>query len=716
MALLGLTTVLYCFLYGDFKLRREVALIPLFAIVAFIGTMLYSKEYRDWFSLILLSISFIIFIYAFKVINNKFIILNIITISFFFFSLYFIYYFRRSFIHLNLSTRLGPPFDNQNGVAAFAVVGFSVPLYLVLNYQKKIRFVYILPALSSLLVGFATGSRTFLIIAFVFIVIFLYFKFLKHKFIYLGVVAVVIAIGLVLINLPFMYAIRDRFIAALKTLVGIAEKTDTATLERVVYIDYGFYLGGKNLIFGYGVGGFSIFSGVGTYAHSNFSELICDFGIFGFIIFYLPLLLLFLRVITNKKIEKCFVVSFFIYYIIVSLSNVFYYKKVYYLILSFLYYLVYFDTPIQKPNKLVKTVNNIVFTCDSMGSGGAEKVIASLSNEFAERDITVTIIGVSDIEPAASFYELSDVKYISLGEDVGKRIHSFKRVKMLKDLIKDLSPDVVVSFLPHVSVYTFFALLGTNITHIVSERNNPSVDPKGKVLRCLKKIAFSYSDGCVFQTKESMAFYSKRTQRKSVIIPNPIVLEYVPPEEKVIRNNVVLAVGRLEKQKNYYCLIDAFTAFNNDKKNSYILRIYGEGTLKDDLIKYCDQKKVSDYVQFMGNNTNWHKEEYKDAMYILSSDYEGMPNSLAEAIALGIPSISTDSPSGGSRELIKDGYNGYLVPVGDSTLMSQRMIDITIRNPFSGFNHKEFAESFSQSKIADLWLDYIGKIKNASYE
>ena len=357
-------------------------------------------------------------------------------------------------------------------------------------------------------------------------------------------------------------------------------------------------------------------------------------------------------------------------------------------------------------------IKNIVITCDSMHSGGAEKVIASLSNSFADRGVKVTIIGVSDTELSSSFYELKSVEYISLGNGIGKRIPPFKRINMLRRLIKTMSPDVVISFLPHINIYTFFALIGTKTIHIVSERNNPYVDPKEKILRLLKRIAFRFADGCIFQTEESKKFYSKKIQKKSTVIPNPIVLEFALPEERPVRNNVVLAVGRLEKQKNYYCLIDAFAIFNEKKNNSYLLRVYGEGSLKKELVNYCKYKGVSNYVQFKGSNPNWHKNEYMDAMYVLSSDYEGMPNSLAEAIALGIPSISTDSPTGGSRKLIKDGYNGYLVPLGDSVTLSKKMIEIADQNPFPSFNRDKFVESMSISKITDLWLDFICKVEN----
>ncbi len=718
MALLGTSTFLFCFLYGNFKLRREVVFVPLFVLIALVGTTLFSKQFREWFSLVLLMLSFIIFLYAFKIIGNKFIILKIITLAFFCFTVYFIYYFRNSFIHLNLSTRLGQPFDNQNGVAAFAVIGFSLPLYLLLFEKNKLRFLYIIPALSSLAVGFSTGSRSFLIISFVIVIIFLFFKFKKHKWVYLIVVAATIGLGIFFINLSFMSPIKDRLIVAFKTLIGTAEKVDTSTVERTVYVDYGFYLGSKNLLFGYGFKGFAIFSGVGTYSHSNFAEVICDFGIFGFIVFYLPLLILLFRSLFNKKIDKCFIITFFVYYFVISLTNVFYYKKIYYLILAFLYYICFFEMSLSKKVPVVENVRRLIFTCESMESGGAEKAIATLANSFSKKNISVTIIGVSAKKSDSSFYHLeSDVKYITLLGNSNKKISTFKKLFLLRKTIRKYNPDVVISFLPHVITYTIFSLFFTGIPCIVSERNNPYIDPKGAVLRMTRLISFNLSNGCVFQTSGAMQYYSPKIVSKSIIIRNPIELEYVPSNYSRTRNKTILAVGRLVDQKNYKCLLDAFCTFNKKSGNGFKLKIYGEGPLKADLISYCKLLDIEKFVTFVGNKSNWHYEEYRDSMYILTSNYEGMPNALAEALALGIPSISTDCPTGGARELIQDGVNGFLVPVNDSKMIAEKMeaVEYLSINKIE-LSAKELLNSSSPEKIADMWLAFLKSLRNEIYE
>ena len=720
MFLLGVCSILFCLLYHTLRIHRFCFLIPIFAIFALIGTIIGSKEYRSWLSLVLLAGSFFVFIFAFKAIENKYLVISIISLGIFFFSLYFIVYYRNEILNFRSygteDFRLGFYFDNPNGVSAYAAVGVATALFSFLFIPKKIRYLFVIPLLTSLLVGIVTGSRSFIVAVAIFMVVLLYFKFKKHKFVYLIIIVSIAVLFLVLLNLPFMSTIKQRIVDAIGTLFGFSTKADTSTISRTIWIDYGFYLGARNLMFGLGINGFSIYSGVGTYSHSNFAEMICDFGLIGFILFYLPLILILIRGIIDKHVDKPLVLSFVIYYLLIGFSNVFYYKKFYFLILSFIFYLDFLESGKIETIKLVNNFDSVVFTCDSMSSGGAEKVLASLANAMADTGIQVSIIGVSDTDISSSFYELKNVKYISLGNGVKKRIGSLKRIIKLRKLIKEYSPSVVISFLPHINVYTFFALLGTHIPHIVSERNNPYKDPKGKLLRSLKYIAFLFADGCVFQTSESKLFYPLIVQKKSSIIHNPIVLEFVPNEDCVSRKKVILAVGRLEKQKNYPCLIDAFTIFNKEKNNTYILRIFGEGSLKKELYDYCCSKEIIDYVQFMGADSTWHKTEYMDEMYVLSSDYEGMPNSLAEAIALGIPSISTDSPSGGPRELIKEGVNGFLVPVGDSNSLAKKMIQLTEKDKSLYFDYKKFAASYSIETTIHNWINYITGLKKERYE
>ena len=721
MALLTAGVLAYCFLYDNFRLNKFTLLIPAFALFTFFGTALYSHEFRRWLSVPLLAISFFIFILAFKILDNKYLIIHIISAAFFCFSLFYIFHYRSELIHFKSFVegkfRLGDFFDNPNGVAAFEVVGFAAPLYQILFYNKKRRFFHIVPLGLSTVVGISTGSRSYILAISIFILVLLFFAFKKHKWIYLIILVCIVVLFIGLLQLPFMSTIKSRFTNAVQTLFGTATKADTSTLERVIWTDYGFFLGLKNAIFGYGAGGFGIYSGVGTYAHNNYAEVICDFGFPGLILFYLPLVLLLIFAIRNRKVDKSLILAFVIYYFLISFSNVLYYKKIYYMVIAFLSYMTFFERR-KKEVRLVKCLNNIVFTCDSMGSGGAEKVISTLSNEMSKQGFKITIIGIGDLNKPHPFYRLNDnVKYVNFANGSGKRINSLKRIFLLRKAICEIKPDVVISFLPNANIYTYFSLIGTSIPFINSERNNPWVDPNNKLERLLKNISFLRADGAVFQTNGALNFYPESVKRKAIVIKNPISLPDQKYEKKMSRNKTVLAVGRLTKQKNYKNLLDAFKIFNEKKKYQYALKIYGDGPLKEELIDYCSVLGIDNHVIFMGNDNKWHQSEINDAMYILSSDYEGMPNSLAEAMALGIPCISTDCPCGGSRELIKNNVNGFLVPVNEPHALAEKMIQVSNKsyNSFSKEN-ENMKDKYSPANIANLWLEYIKCLTKEVYE
>jgi len=411
LILLSVLVFVATILYGDFKLKSSSILIPSFALIGLLGTTLYSKEYREWATLLLLSFAFIVLLLCFKCLNNKFAIILSISIGLFIFTAFYIFYYRSEIMNFSSiisgKERLGYEFDNQNGVAAYAAVSFGLSSYIVLFFKKKIRFVFVLQILFSLIVGLTTGSRTFFFACFIFLFIYLFFVFKNHKLIYLLAIAILIAVSVVLLNLPALAFLKQRLIDALGTIFGTAVRYDNATVERVTWIDYGIVLGSKNLLLGYGSLGFSKFSGVGTYSHSNYAEVLCDFGIFGFILFYLPLIILAYRAFVYKKIDKAFIFGFISYYLIVSFSNVLYYKKMYYVVLALLFYLAYYDNTFVKKTKL-QNIKTLVFVCDTMGPGGAEKVIATLSNQFSQMKIEVKIVGIGDISGKGSFYTLND--------------------------------------------------------------------------------------------------------------------------------------------------------------------------------------------------------------------------------------------------------------------------------------------------------------------
>lgn len=203
--------------------------------------------------------------------------------------------------------------------------------------------------------------------------------------------------------------------------------------------------------------------------------------------------------------------------------------------------------------------------------------------------------------------------------------------------------------------------------------------------------------------------FSAKVQKHSWIIPNPMSERIPLPYKGAERKNKIVAVGRLEEEKNHMLLLDAFQCFAKEYPE-YELIIYGSGVLLPQLENKAELLGISDKVVFAGF-VKGVLEEIADAkMYVLSSDYEGMSNSLLEAMGIGMPVISTDCPIGGSAMLIEDGENGLLVPVGNVMALSNAMKQIVANPELTEKLSKNAArcrEKYSVDKICEQWLEVL---------
>jgi glycosyltransferase involved in cell wall biosynthesis len=145
----------------------------------------------------------------------------------------------------------------------------------------------------------------------------------------------------------------------------------------------------------------------------------------------------------------------------------------------------------------------------------------------------------------------------------------------------------------------------------------------------------------------------------------------------------------------------------------YELHIYGEGEEKENLVEYITKKRITEKVFLDGFFANIHEEIKDAAMYVSTSNYEGMSNSMLEALALGIPTICTDCPSGGARMVITNGVNGLLIPVGDEKALIEAMFFL-IENPKDSarmsINGEKIVDRLSEKKIVDKWEKYINLV------
>ena len=354
----------------------------------------------------------------------------------------------------------------------------------------------------------------------------------------------------------------------------------------------------------------------------------------------------------------------------------------------------------------------LMFCIGEMKKGGAERVVANLSNYLIKHNEEVNIITTIK---GKSFYELD--KKINLdGLDDDKLHKNFiiknkKRLKKLKAILKNKKPDIIVSFLPEPSYRVLFLkIFNRQLKVIVSVRNDPKVEYKSRINRLIMKLLYPLADGFVFQTKEAQEYFSKKIQNKSVIIPNTINEDFICEPYNGEREKIIVTVGRLEEQKNHKMLIEAFSKLPEEFKE-YKLIIYGEGSLRNKLEEQINELKLKNRVLLPGQVDNVKEKIYKASLFVLSSKYEGMPNALMEAMALGIPCISTDCPCGGPRFLIKNGYNGYLVPVNDTCSLLKTMQNVLNKNQTEASQkvHK-IAVDLHPNKINKEWEKYIVKI------
>ena len=324
---------------------------------------------------------------------------------------------------------------------------------------------------------------------------------------------------------------------------------------------------------------------------------------------------------------------------------------------------------------------------DCMQFGGANRVMANLASYFAEHSNEVILI--NDVHPTKDKqeYDVSN-KINRLFLDVGaekttNRIHrSILRIRNLRTLLKSEKPDVIVSFMGPPNIRMLLATVGLKTRKIVSVRNDPYKEYGTGIRKIISGIIFRLADGCVFQTGDAARYFPKSVQDKSEVIFNPVNEKFYRQELLPEEKNVVM-VGRLQPQKNTALAIKAFSQVAS-KYPEYKLVLYGEGELKKSLQNLAQKLGILEQVVFAGQVSNMEEKLASAAIYLLSSDFEGMPNALMEAMAVGVPCISTDCPCGGPRALIQNEKQGILVPVGNDERMSNAldslMTDKELRN------------------------------------
>ena len=295
----------------------------------------------------------------------------------------------------------------------------------------------------------------------------------------------------------------------------------------------------------------------------------------------------------------------------------------------------------------------------SLRGGGGEKFIVNLVNNLDRKKFNIKLALIKKEGPYLDDLR-KDIEIIDLKS---KRVR-YAFFKIIK-LIKKENPDIVFSTLGHLNILlAIIKKIFPNIKFIARESSIVSKN-FNSFIQYLYKLFYNYFDLIISQSeymKEDLVQNFNIKENKIKVIYNPVDINKIQRKsltnENLFLNNYknLIAIGRLSKEKGFDLLIKAFIKLNNN----YRLYILGEGKEKKSLLQLIKSLNIKDKIFFLGFQKNPYKYLYKSNLLILPSKYEGLPNVVLEANALGIPVVAFNCP-GGTREIIKDGLNGFLV-------------------------------------------------------
>ena len=314
----------------------------------------------------------------------------------------------------------------------------------------------------------------------------------------------------------------------------------------------------------------------------------------------------------------------------------------------------------------------ILFVNSTLTAGGSEKVMTILANEFLKLDYDVDMVLIRESKKENYFVD-KKINLIRFNyKNSNKVLKIVERIIKLRKLIKNNKYDTIISFMHEINSQVLVSSLGLKTNVIVSERCDPASRNVSKLVSSFENNIYRLAKYVVLQTEQIKKQYPKYLQKRFVVIPNPISNNI--PIYNGPRANKIVSAGRLSPQKNFNLLIDAFKDISS--KYDFKLYIYGDGILKRDLESKIKEYNLQDRIFLPGYVSNVD-EIIKDAkIYVCSSNYEGISNSMLEAMAMGIPTISTDCPVGGSRMMINDHENGILIPVNNKEKLINAMVEI----------------------------------------
>lgn len=384
----------------------------------------------------------------------------------------------------------------------------------------------------------------------------------------------------------------------------------------------------------------------------------------------------------------------------------------------------------------------------SLQKGGAERVMCNLADFFFEEGYQVTLVTtylapeehevrhaawkrvpagapnaelVMDTDENPAWVDLKggemdgiDRVFSALLKSEQKdRLTNFKlRSQKLRRIWKAIDPDLILSFSGKNNIMALSTATRDGYKVVVSCRADPDIEYGKRSMKAGMLATFGRAAGVIVQSKGAMERFPSFIQKKCTILPNSVNPSFIRTRYMGDREKKIVMVARFHPNKNHALVMEAFKAATENHKD-YSLVFYGDGPERAKLQRLSVSLGIEDRVLFKGNVTHVAEHIEKAMIFVLASDHEGMPNSLIEAMTLGLACVSTDCPCGGPRELITNGDNGLLVPVGDRDAIAdalRRLIEDDALREKLGTNATELQKKLSPDVVNAKWKNYFEKV------
>lgn len=365
----------------------------------------------------------------------------------------------------------------------------------------------------------------------------------------------------------------------------------------------------------------------------------------------------------------------------------------------------------------------ITLVINGFGLGGAEHILSNMANYWAAAGHSIIAL-TFDNKDAETFYELHpSVIHRPLAistrkrKGLGKIIGLFHLRKVLKKAIQDSCPDLVLSFMDQANILTIMSAASRSYRLAIAERVYPARSsimesipaPFAFLMRAFRNFIYAHADNIFVQTEKSRDYFPFSLRKKISVVPNPLFENEEGPMDLTLEPRTVVGMGRLAPQKRFDLLIDGFTIAHS-RLGDWSLAIIGDGILYDDLARQARERGLRDVIDICGSTQTPRQVLSSAEIFVLSSDYEGFPGALCQAMACGCAVIATRCLSG-PEELITDGENGLLIepnnPEELADALERLMRDPDLRSRL-GANAAKIREKLAPKTIMEQWEQVLG--------